>query len=480
MKRIIVLLMIIAVVSVAATAQTDDSAITYDLAAESFAEMLTVLDQAIYLVATAASGGTGQFMRGELQEYAQAVINLLEGPESELFDDGNDLAMVPTVGLIPLMDGLRSWSGGPAYQELYPSRPYGHLSNVLGYRTAWDLVDAALQKASDVAQSMIRPLYTFPWEQELAVLYALFVSARGGDSVSFPLGGVESLAQLFPLREIWVDAGESIQAALDRVPDGGTVYIPAGVYREALVVNKNVNIVAASHAPNGLPELGRTILEGLLWRASIEVSSSAPIDVSVRGLIFRNSAVAIAVDGACNVTLFDVLVEDSDAGLYVTNAAVITAEACRFNRTEMAITLHFGAFATLRDCVIENSPPSSHVIQFWCSRLELDNCDIRDNQGTGVSVGAGVASELHMINSRILRNSQGMEVSYGACALEARIGSQSAPLSEEGYGTITGWANTIPGPGEKDGNTYSVFGSPPFPPRELDLTFLTQPKPEDE
>ncbi len=480
MKRILVVLMILAVAGIATVSQTDDAATTYDLAAESFAEMLDVLDQAIYLVATATSGGTRQFMRGELQEYAQAVINLLEGPESELFDDENDLAAVPTVGLIPLMDGLRDRSGGPAYEELFPGRVYGYVSNVLGFKTAWGLVDAAFQKASEVAQSMIRPLYTFPWEQELTTLYALLVSARGGDNTQFPLGGVESLAQLFPLREVWVNAGESIQAAVDRVPDGGTVYVPAGVYRETVVVSKNVSIVAASHAPNGLPELGRTILEGLLWRASIEVSSSAPIDVSVRGVVFRNSAVAVAVDGACNVALFDVLVEDSDAGLYAANAAIVTAEACRFNRTEMAITLHFGAFASLRNCVIENSPPSSHVIQFWCSRLELDNCDIRDNQGTGVTVGAGVASELHMINSRILRNSQGMEVSYGACALEARVGSQSASLSEEGYGTITGWGNRIPGPGEEDGNTYSVFGSPPFPPRELDLTFLTQPKPEDE
>jgi len=477
MKRTIVLLMILAVASIATVAQTDDAAISYDLAAESFAEMLDVLDQAIYLVATAAAGGTGQFMRGELQEYAQAVINLLEGPESELFDDENDLAMVPTLGLIPLMDGLRARSGGPAYEELFPDYEYGYSSIVLSFRTAWALVDSALNKASDVAQSMIRPLYTFPWEQELSALYALLVSARGGDRMVFPLGGVRTLSEVFPLREIWVEADESIQEAIDRVPEGGTVYVAVGIYRETLLVNKNVSLVAASHAPNGLPELGRTILEGMLWRASIEITSAAPIDVTITGFIIRDAHAAITAEGACSVLVEDVSFERDDTGLFVNAGASVKATSSVFTENQAAVRVIRGGYCSLKDSLIEDSHPMYSAVDVSCAVLEVVNCEISDTRGKAISVGPGPSSQLHLVNSRLFRNSQALEVASGFCVsdidTEAGQTSRAYELS-----IVTGWGNSIPGPDEEDGN-LSAFGGPtPF--AEPDLAFLTQPKPEEE
>ncbi|MFC2078752.1 right-handed parallel beta-helix repeat-containing protein [Candidatus Bipolaricaulota bacterium] len=475
MKRFMVLVVILTMTGLCALAQTDDPAITYDLAAEVLAEMLSVLDQALRLATTAIIGTPSEGMpRSEIQKHAQAIVNLLEGPESEFYDEDNDLTLSIQEGVRPLLDRLRTRHGDAPMTELFPDFSRGFMNRAIDFQLAWNLVDGVLRKASDVARSMLRVPYSFPLEQEMMSLYSLLVAARGSTSDDFPIGGVSMMVALFPSREIWVEVDESIQDAVDRVPEGGTVFIPPGTFRGTVSISKSVNLVAASHAPNGLLEMGRTVLEGMQWRASIEIESGEPIDVGIRGLVIRNAGGGVSVRGSCAVDLFDVLVEDAGTGIYVDEGAAVEAEECRFNRNERAVSVNGGALCTLLDCAVENAPPKGYSVGVQCSRLEIIGCTFQYNRNFCISVFGGKETELHMVDCTIINNSRGIEYYYGGCATE----SSTAPHGEKSFVTITGWGNTIPGAGEENENAIGAYHTEAL--QELDLSFLTQPEPESE
>ena len=128
---------------------------------------------------------------------------------------------------------------------------------------------------------------------------------------------------------------------------------------------------------------------------------------------------------------------------------------------------------------MEASTSWNGAIQFSCSQLTIDNCEIRDNIGTGIQLGPAPETALHLVDSRIVRNDIGIEAQAGWCS--------SVPLTEpidydaydSGLGAATGWNNVIPGPGEPDANSLAAFDATALD-DELDLTFLTEPKPENE
>ena len=239
-----------------------------------------------------------------------------------------------------------------------------------------------------------------------------------------------------------------------------------------------MTLVAASHAPGGLPELGGTILAGMPWRASVEIASSSPIEIAIRGLVIQDAYAAISVDGPCTVTTLDVLFEGNGTGLYVVNGGAVTADSCRFNRNEHAIALRSGANCAAKDCVIEDSPPTVGAISVMCSYLELVSCEIRDNQGPAITLYGGVSSGLHITNCRAIRNSVGLLLFYAGCRIDPT--SPESPRSEESFGTITGWGNVVPEPNEEDGNMAGAFQVNAPPGETIDLSFLIEPKPEDE
>jgi parallel beta helix pectate lyase-like protein len=313
-----------------------------------------------------------------------------------------------------------------------------------------------------------------------------------GDYMSNGLGSICSSEYYFLTdptpTEITVAPGQSIQEAIGAVIEGGTIYLSPGIYEEAIVVSKNVDLVAASHASNGNLEMGKTVIKGKPWKgaipfsSSIEIRSDKPIDVSIRGLIIRSSGGAMSIEGSSNVTLFDVGFEDNEIGLTVWDGGVARAESCRFSGNDMAITLAWGGTCTLQECVIENNSTSGYAVGVWCSRLEVLDSTISDNQGGGILVRGGSVTELHLVDNTIVRNSYGLRVNMTACELErSPAGSPDlAPMSDYGFPTISGWGNTIPEQEEEEGNTFGAFDVWAHRATIDDLSFLTEPKPEEE
>jgi len=90
-------------------------------------------------------------------------------------------------------------------------------------------------------------------------------------------------------------------------------------------------------------------------------------------------------------------------------------------------------------------------------------------------LAGGEGSSLHLINSDLTGNINGLEVGHGSCRLGG-VADYEPPPRRAGYtaGTITGWGNYIPGPDEPGGNNESgIF----YHWHGYDVSFLTEPKP---
>lgn len=461
MKRLILTVLIVIVVATPLTAD-QAPAITYDLAAATFAEMLELLDQAVYLVTGAGAAGTVP----DIKKYAQGIVNLLVGPHDVAYIPEN--AVSTETGVLPLFEQLHTpYSDGVPFDELFPE------TSMLDRRAAdflrsWEIAEyvlpMAVMAAQDVAWAHI------PSVQELYTLYSLLVSVRGGDDEVFPLGGIATLVDIFPAREIWVEHGESIQSAIDRTPEDGTVYLAPGVYRESIVIDKSLRLASASSG-QGNEGMGAVVFADTLYGCAITIGADVPIGVSIEGMEISGNQCGIGIGGeGAVVALSDVRFVDNEIGLLMVDGSSGLVEACIFNGNHLSIRVSSNSSATVRNCLIEESTGWEGAIDLSCSSLTVEGCDILDNNGPGLKVGPAGTS-LHLVDCVIARNGKGILASPGDCSDGiVRYGS---------FAEITGWGNTIPDSGEPDQNEFGAFDATAHR-AQLDLAFLTQPKPDEE
>jgi len=471
MKRTILSLLIVLLAAIPLLADSQP-AITYDLAADTFADMLELLDQAIYLATNAVLADT----KSEIKTYVQGILNLLTGPDSDLYDSENEI--MTDAGLQPLLAGLyEPYTGAIPYDALFPdSSSWDSKHN--GFRYAWWQAETTMAKAQSVAEGLMSAPYTYPWEEEVYTLFALLVAVRGGDEDVFPLGGVGALSYMFPTRETEVGIRESIQEAIDRAPAGGIVYIDPGVYREAITIDKSISLIARPMTDGASSELGSVVIDGALWGCAITVDSASPITVSIKGFEVRGNLCGISVRHEATANLANILFVENDTGLLAHEGSFV-AEQCTFTANRTAISLGSAGQGTLRGCVIEESTSWYGAIDFSCSQLTIDHCEIRDNIGVGIRLGPAPGTELHLVDSRIVRNDIGIEAQAGWCSPVPLTEPVDYDDYDSGLGTATGWNNVIPGPGEPDANSLAAFDATALD-DELDLAFLTEPRPEDE
>lgn len=297
-------------------------------------------------------------------------------------------------------------------------------------------------------------------------------------------GGVCPVTLLFltepGLAEMTVAPGQSIQAAIDAVAEGGTVCIEPGEYAESLTIARSVKLVPAPDASD--QDTRGVSIMGQMDDVLISVAGSEPIDAEISGITLQGGSQGISAENDATVHLNDVTFIDLGTALRVCWGASADAEECVFSDNVAAVRASFSSACTLTRCVIERCAPggSGDIVQdavsAWCSDLTLIDCVIRDNEGNGVVLGGGEASRLHMVNCDLIRNAYGLELVFGSC--NPGDPDWEAP-SQRSYGTLTGWGNVIPGPQEMEGNREGAFYYCSQDYLE-DPAFLLEPKPEDE
>ncbi len=485
MKTRLSIAVLLCLISVCACfADSSEPTARFDVFTQGIEEVLELVDRALYL----AAAGISSYEPADQRLYAQGLINLLEGSSSPDFDARNEFAGSVPTGIrelfleVALPDDSEDWDFIAPMSATRDSEVYQSISSI----------DHFFRLANTSAHDAFQSVYSLygAWDAFRAC-YAYLVAARG-DVEPVLIGGLTFLLGMFPLQEIWVSEGDALQTAIDAISDGGIIYLDAGTHIASTTIDKSVTLIGSD---------GAVLMSDPESGFAISVSAQAPITVTIRNVEFSTADVGAGIDIGENATveLNDVFAHglgtvirvhdggtaiatdcgfsDNGSTMSAINGGTIVATRCTFTDNRYAVHGALGSTCTLTDCIITGCTGDYGAVATWCTDLTLDNCRIRDCEGSAIDVGGGEASRLHIVNCQLTRNAYGIDLTYGSCN-PGGDPDWEAP-TQRSYGTLTGWGNVIPGPQEMEGNREGAFYYC-FQDYLEDPAFLLEPKPEDE
>ncbi len=466
MRKIVIVLVLSVLFGCVAVGETGSESIgTYDEFVEAVASLSDLLDRASYL----AIAGFSAYDTEDQRVAAQELVNLFEGVDGPNYESVT--ADVVTEGELGILDGFERIRNADATDWLEST-----LSNqFFVFRdVSWNtehflrLAYVSALEAMRTAYSLIGPRDAF------RTSYAFLVAARGEFDDPFLVAGIQSLESVFLSLEARTLQGDSIQAAIDFLPDGGTLRLEAGVYRERLIITKNVTIVGASQDLDEPGLDGRTILEGVAWDPVILVNSAEPITVSFEDLTIKGGSSAVSVFGnpyeaEHSLSFENVSFVNNGTALETWQPTQIRCAACLFDGNDSAIHAASGAPATLvlDACVIQGGSAPEGDIYLGAGELIMRDSELRKVTGKGIVVTD--TASMTLINNTIETNyAYAISVRQTIDPLPGEVRSPcggffSGPNDDNlPLGTITGYGNTVSG------------GVCP-----ANLLFLTDPEPSD-
>ena len=415
-----------------------------------------------------SSWGTSSTDEDHMFLGAQGLINRLEGPDGEHYDVETSVVLAYRGSTAVYPDGVESPEDAllPAFRALLRFR----VSQFVDGESAVEFLrlQQNVEQLLDLAhQDAVAALEAIPdaqaYKDHMTHVYALLVMARGGIDDRFIARGLLAMAELLPSKRYWVEAGDSIQAAIDRAPEGATILIGPGVFNEALVIKKSIHLVGSS-------ELGGTVIEGGWQYAranAIECSAPGdPISVSLTGITLRGTEHAsgmydwgtgIYAWGAVDLTLANVVIESFiNAGIVVSDTSQVHGSNLLFSENGSAIVLTEHAICQVSGARVETSlSEQAAVLLTGAAMLSLSDATIADSVGDGILYEPTSAIELNEV--QLLRNG-----GYGARMKDAVCGTDpDAPkldyfAIQETY-HVSGEGNVSPGPDDENGNALGKF-----------------------
>ncbi|MFC2099931.1 right-handed parallel beta-helix repeat-containing protein [Candidatus Bipolaricaulota bacterium] len=433
MKRLVMWFMTMALLVVPLASMAEGEAVEYDKIVLMIAEMAELTDQAIYL----AVAGMSPYSRHDatLQAYGQGIVNLIQGPGSRNYDPTSEFTVREGSGIQPLLFALERIA--PQASEFIADPAARSLPLMLS--TIGRFIGLAGEVAEETAA---RPPVTYGDPDDLRTIYGCLLAARAGPDDVFLLGGVQTLVDWFPSRMVWAGEGETLQDVIDRVPEGGTIYLEPGTYRGPVDISKSVTIAAYSSGVS--PAFGAVVIQGLPWNVAVDIESESPISVVLRDLEIYDGAAGVLAGGAVELLLENVVIRDCTQGLSVWEGASVSCVSTQFLRNRGAVFLSSDARCELTDCRIAETSQTAILLQADVS-LTAVGCSILDGGSSGISVQDRV--ELHLEGMTIAGNAEYGLIVYTDTCVETGWMEVLAFT-----GTITGWGNTIPGPDEENGN----------------------------
>jgi parallel beta-helix repeat protein len=135
-------------------------------------------------------------------------------------------------------------------------------------------------------------------------------------------------------------------------------------------------------------------------------------------------------------------------GIWLCDSSVVLVDHCTVSSVVLGIALNDASCAVIRDCSVSENAIGIMVTD--SSQATITRCSVSDNSVGGILLSNGLFSgepQATIKDSEILRNGY-----YG-------IRLDDPPCTNSGFtftGHLTGGGNTIPGPGEPDGNAEAI------------------------
>ena len=399
-KILIMLILSVLVGSVAVGGATSESISTHDEFVEAVALLSDLLDRATYLAITGFSAYDAEDQRVAAQE----LVNLFEGPGGPNYKSQTDgVAQEDELGILASFEHQKNAN----ITDLFEGFSY---SQFFVFRdVSWNtehflrLSYVSALEALRIAYSLIGPKDAF------RTSYAFLLAAKGGFDDPFLVAGVQSLRNLLPSTEVRALQDDSIQAAIDVLPDGGTLQLESGVYRERLIITKSVTIVGAQQGDDETRADGGTVLEGVAWEPVVSVISDEPVIILLENLVIRGGSTAIGSwltlsQPNVTLTLKNVTFLENGTGLVLGKGTLATCTNCRFKNNDFAVRAlapEEGAQANFTNCVFDGN---ESVIEAWGNQtITLDRCVLQNGTDPDGDISLAGAASLEMRNSELHR-----------------------------------------------------------------------------
>jgi Right handed beta helix region len=390
---------------------------------------------------------------------AHAILNLLEGSESELFDLSVEIAGGFAKGLRPLLEQLTLTE-----QEWDDATPGSS-----GFGDGFDRFLSLLRLASEALQAGLLP------DRNLSDLGDAFLIAFA--LLETVQDGIQGMLSTWGF-EVWVSPGESIQAAIDAAREGAVIYIEYGVYRESLEITKSLTLDGLAWA--SLISMGElslknarmgyaTTIQPVGSQSGITIRAMEPIQVTLRHMTVKGASNGILIEGASQVTIESVDVVESVVGVTVVGSASLVMSTCYVELDEVAILATGSSVVGISDCFVQyNTDTVAAIHVSEDAYLEMTNTEVYNNGGHGILVQD--QAELILTDSLITYNhADGIHLTgrstltmngtscfgnagFGIRALTGECPSDDDVQYDEFVGSVVGEANFLPVRGELGGN----------------------------
>jgi Right handed beta helix region len=399
-KTLTVLVLSVLIGCVAAGGTASESIVTHDEYVEVVASLTDLLERATYLAIT----GFSAYDAADQLVAAQELVNLFEGLGGPNYESQTD--DVATEDELGILARFESWRNADI-SDWVEENPY---SQFFVFRdVSWNtehflrLSYVSALEALRIAYSLIGPKDAF------RASYAFLLAARGGFDDPFLVAGVKSLQNLLSVPEDRALQDDSIQATIDVLPDGGTLQLESGVYREPLIITKSVTILGATQSDRESGLDGGTVLEGVAWESVISVVSDEPVTVVIEDLTIRDGRTAISLwltldQPNVTLTLKNVTFLENGTGLVLGKGTVATCTDCRFEANELAVRAlapEEGAQASFTKCVFEGN--GSAIGTYGNQTITLDACLIQNGTDPDGDIRLAGEASLEMRDSELHR-----------------------------------------------------------------------------
>jgi len=306
-----------------------------------------------------------------------------------------------------------------------------------------------------------------------------------GVSLALTVGlcGAISLAQEGPECTITVQPGESIQAAIDRAPEGAVICLAEGEWEENIVIEKSITL----RGEGAQRSVIRWAKEGGIFSV-VWIGSAAEIQVHIERLTVTKGCwyPGIIIWGSAQVTITESTVSKNSSGIEIGNWAQATITGSTISENSFSgIVLADWAQATITGSIVSKNEWDGIVLADW-ARATITGSTISENGDYGITVvdsARGAISESTVSGNElggIMLGASSQATITGSAVSGNRLdgiilaGSSQATieaneiLGNGGYGVallgeacfgidvftgyVIGRGNIIPGPGEPNGN----------------------------
>ncbi len=179
---------------------------------------------------------------------------------------------------------------------------------------------------------------------------------------------------------VTVQPGQSIQQAINTVGEGALVCVASGTFTENITITKSVSLRGAGSA--------QTILQG-----SVRIERDQEIRVALTGCTITGSrfGAALRVAGQAVVTLDDLALTESFAGLLATGSATVTVTNSRFVKNQFdGARAENAARITLSGVLIAEN--FDGIVVRDSAQLDLRQSTLAENRYCGLRVLSGKAT----------------------------------------------------------------------------------------